>query len=396
MKERPSPTGRHYDDIRIFGTRSGSSLFVRSAGLPYEANQTGFRPSLRHAVAQENPVQTGRLGRLDSDLGTQATHGRWTMNSISELRRRLYENGYRTVAIKNGLKFPTDIAWTDRARRDPPAVISERFDLGWSGTGILCDGLRPIDIDLSNPDHIEQVMFWCLDNLGRAPIRYRDDAPRMLLVYRAEDGEPHKSKQWNGDLKIGVEVLGHGNQFFAYGVHPSGCKLQWMDGVGPHTMPRDQLTAISEHQVGQLLDFVKPFVGEAAKKNHQLEPLQFHSGISQVTDEQVRQVLDAIPNFATDYDWWLRIGMAVFSSTGGSGDGYEMWRSWSAQNGEHSDRETNKVWRALLRTPPSRVGFGTLVFHAREADPTFCPANAVEKITPLERLRASLKWRYSK
>ncbi len=68
---------------------------------------------------------------------------------VAQLRETLWQNGYRAVAIPIGKKFPVDIAWTEKARENPPKVLSE-YNPAKPGTGILCDGLRAIDIDIDD------------------------------------------------------------------------------------------------------------------------------------------------------------------------------------------------------------------------------------------------------
>lgn len=57
-------------------------------------------------------------------------------------------------------------------------------------------------------------------------MRVRDNSPCRLLPYRAAEGEPPKRRIAGRHGK--VEVLGRGQQFMAYGRHPSGAELCWM------------------------------------------------------------------------------------------------------------------------------------------------------------------------
>lgn len=305
--------------------------------------------------------------------------------SLVSLRPSLYANGYRPVAIKYGEKFPLDLEWGDRARRDPPAVITEPFNVNYPWTGILCDGLRAIDIDLSDEAAVDAIANWCHDNLGQAPLRFRRNTSRILLLYRAEKGEPTKSKQWNRDTKEGVEVLGHGQQFLAYGFHPSGGEIEWLDDVGPHNVPRDQLVSITEDQVMALLEFVKPFIGEATvltRRSIEDSPSFQAFATSDVDVEDVAAALAVIPNINTDYDTWLKIGMGVFTSTKGSAEGYGLWEKWSAQNVRSKRDECLAPWKAWHRSNP-KVMFGTLMFYARQADPTFITKQTKDNILNL-------------
>lgn len=309
------------------------------------------------------------------------------------LRELLWTNGYRPVAIRNGCKFPTDTNWGDRAKQNPPACISEDASPTHLGTGVITAGLRAIDVDIADPTMVHTIVVWCLDNLGPAPIRFRDNAVRMLLVYRAAVGEPTKAKVWNSDTRQGVEVLGDGQQFHAYGVHPdTGAILRWADDVGPHNLIRADLTAITEDQVSALLNFAQPFVGEAKPRERPTiartlanRPATF-ADPQDVEIEDVENVLNAISKVGLDYDDYFAIAAAVYSATNGSGEGLALLSRWS------DDAAVKTVWRALERKSPS-IRFGTLVFYARQSDPTFWPKWTDDKSKSLlERARDRIKF----
>ena len=95
--------------------------------------------------------------------------------------------------------------------------------------------------------------------LGTTPLRRVGQPPKRLLVYQAEAGRSRKAQTpelLKGDLKAKVEVLGHGQQSVAFGVHPvTGLPFAW-NGPTPETMPLDELPAVTQEQV-------EPFVAEA-------------------------------------------------------------------------------------------------------------------------------------
>ena len=65
---------------------------------------------------------------------------------------------------------------------------------------------------------------------GTTIIRTRENSARCLLVYRAAEGLPRKRRlvgaSHTDDHACKIEVLGKGQQFVAYGRHPSGVELQ--------------------------------------------------------------------------------------------------------------------------------------------------------------------------
>lgn len=85
----------------------------------------------------------------------------------------------------------------------------------------------------------------------------------------------------------------------------------------------------------------------------------------------VRAALAIIPNDDQHYEDWVRTGIATFAATGGTGEGFEAWQSWSAKSAKHQDAECLRVWRSIERSPPKRIGYGSLCYMARAINPLF-------------------------
>jgi hypothetical protein len=96
--------------------------------------------------------------------------------------------------------------------------------------------------------------------LGPAPIRKRSDSSRLLLLYRASTGEPSK-RTLNGNQGK-VELLGRGQQFVGYGLHPSGTPYQW--NFDPSQCGSGLLTALAEPQLAAFLHAIAPIIGARA------------------------------------------------------------------------------------------------------------------------------------
>jgi hypothetical protein len=302
-----------------------------------------------------------------------------TPQEIFALRHLYYENQYRPVPITNGLKFPTDKAWPDLARQDPPYVCQFMPDHRALGTGILCDGLRPLDIDIDDPALVGEVVDYALDHFGGAPTRYRNNGPRVLMLYAAAEGTPSKAYVKNRDTRAGVEILGKGNQFFSHGRHPSGATLEWHNG--PERTPRAQLNTIDEAGVTEVLDFCAELVaansgsipGLRPRANTRSTPraVSFGSGSGEWHTPDIVDALDHIPNTGADWDFWFRIGAAVFVASGGSQQGFKAWTNWSRQSAAYDKNFTERTWAGLNNTPTSNITPGTLIWHVRQFHPSW-------------------------
>ena len=63
--------------------------------------------------------------------------------------------------------------------------------------------------------------------------------------------------------------------------------------------------------------------------------------------------------------------MALFAASGGSEAGLAAFDRFSQQSAKYDAAETRHRWEHYRQSPPDRLGPGTLVYEARQADPTF-------------------------
>jgi hypothetical protein len=194
-----------------------------------------------------------------------------TIAAVSDLRAELWDAGFRPVPVFNANasvaspgKQPLGQEWQVDARRDPPFCATSPAVAHALNTGILADGLRPIDLDIDDRDKARRCAALAISMLGEAPTRTRQGSPRSLMLYRAAAGEPAKrtltgaSHTKSNSCKI--EVLGHGQQFVAFGRHPSGADLAWFPEAPGHEL-RDGLPAVTEDQIQAFLEACAPDPG---------------------------------------------------------------------------------------------------------------------------------------
>ena len=89
---------------------------------------------------------------------------------------------------------------------------------------------------------------------------------------------------------------------------------------------------------------------------------------------------------------WNRIGMAAWAATGGSEAGRKAFAEWSAKSSKNDPAATEARWQHYRTSPPTRIGFGTLVYLARQHSPgwTYESAKdytaefAVEPVDPVD------------
>jgi hypothetical protein len=83
-------------------------------------------------------------------------------------------------------------------------------------------------------------------------------------------------------------------------------------------------------------------------------------------DVKLDELARAIPN---DFGWhqWNTVGMAFFHESKGSQEGYVAFDDLSAKHPKYDPEAVRERWANWRRSPPNRVGMGTLIHLARQA-----------------------------
>jgi len=93
-----------------------------------------------------------------------------------------------------------------------------------------------------------------------------------------------------------------------------------------------------------------------------------------------------IPN--PDLHWveWNRRGMAIFRCTGGSEEGCKIFDDYSRKSlRKYNARETRARWQHYFRSPPDRIGYGTLHWLATQAVPNWREQLDAQLLTEYQR-----------
>ena len=109
----------------------------------------------------------------------------------------------------------------------------------------------------------------------------------------------------------------------------------------------------------------------------------------QADPKLVAAAMAIIPNDDLDWESWNSIGMACWAATGGSDEGLEAFDQMSQKSEDkYNPTETMKRWQGYFRSPPSRIGFGTLHHLADQASPGWRETYEAQE---LERAYASMR-----
>ena len=171
------------------------------------------------------------------------------------------------------------------------------------------------------------------------------DAARILRIpdtYNRKEAEARPvrlAKQCDGDyaverLKVALEPYLTGASFKANG---GGASLSFE--LPQQVTPKHALQGISDLAAGI----------ETAMPQH-----------------EIKACLDAIPNTATDWNYWNTIGLRVYAASEGADYGLAAWESWSALNPQAGTKDSCRDrWNTFHGSPPTRTGAGALVNEVR-------------------------------
>ncbi|MGI4851919.1 MAG: PriCT-2 domain-containing protein [Janthinobacterium lividum] len=160
-----------------------------------------------------------------------------------------------------------------------------------------------------------------------------------------------------------MEILGDGQQFVAYHIHPDTQQpYEWLSLDDPTTMETWELNDITAEQAQQICDYATSrfqalgWTTKSSVKRHNESTnvavigtpaaddwTQDITGKTEHTLPEIRSILFSIPNDGegVDYDTWMELGMAVWHQTNGSNEGFELFDEWSRQSNKHAQKETN-------------------------------------------------------
>lgn len=86
----------------------------------------------------------------------------------------------------------------------------------------------------------------------------------------------------------------------------------------------------------------------------------------------VAAALAAIPNTERNWEGWRDVGMAVWRACGGAEAGFLQWDAWSAKCEDAYDpTNTREKWESFHRSPPDKIGAGTLFYRAKQHAPNW-------------------------
>lgn len=280
-------------------------------------------------------------------------------NAIGKIPGRRLDSG-----LWAGYNWRKDVAVADDVRR---------WCNAGANVGLRADHFPAVDIDCKDATLVTQIADKAFALLGPAPARI-GRAPKALLMYRTD--EPFgRMRLWivkpNGDKDL-VEILGEGQQYLVYGIHPgTGMPYVWeQDPIGYN------LVTITAAGAKVFLDALEAELSlyyriEREGDGKRLSTLSLdQDGLLAPTVEVVRSAVAVIPNtdalFPTRTDY-LKIGYAIKAACGAANDAdaYEIFLEWASRwdAGYNDPEDVLADWRRM--NGERKVGWNWLAEIAR-------------------------------
>lgn len=277
---------------------------------------------------------------------------------------RLMVAGYEVIPIRAGTKYPPFDKW-EQTVATPKKIRHwiEQYPAG--GVGVLTKLTPLVDIDVRDKTVSTQMVRFVQNRFGQAPERV-GLAPKTGILFRAD--EPFakvQSKTYVDDFgdEHKVEILGDGQQFVAYAVHPDTKKPYLWGSTSPLTTPADRLPVLTEDAAREIVSEFERIVAEKGwelkKKGGSALTLSgsaprgkidkddvFASDaprVEDITNDEILAKLALVPG-NEDYDTWFQIGMALYHQFEGSDEGLEAWHEWSSGAPNYDSDALDEKW----------------------------------------------------
>ena len=235
---------------------------------------------------------------------------------------------------------------------------------GHLNVGLRTGTLAAVDLDLYDPTVAARVYEAFVARFGEAPCRI-GRAPKRLLVYAAEAPRTKiNSAVWlrpnpeEGEKENKVEVLGIGQQFVAYGIHPDTHKpYQWLNGSLEDqelwmlpTIDLDAVAAWVREELPALIPADWTVKGSAtAGAAWDDDPFEAVKNRHEDVDlEALRWMLEQLPqDYCDDRDSWRNVIFAAhhqFHGTDEELDALELVDEWSSKSVKYVTGVVPAIW----------------------------------------------------
>jgi len=289
---------------------------------------------------------------------------------FKDLGEDLVRHGYRIVPLPPGSKGPRMKGWPQASLTVEDVRRMASNGSAQAGVGVIAASTPAIDVDILDPG-IAQRMSDEIDRIfaGQSLMTRTGMAPKFLVPFRSDTPFRKMSSAiyTDGKNEHKVEILGDGQQWVAYHVHPvTGKPYRWFDGLGDdglRTVSRESLPSLSRGDAQLVIDaFERIASGMVATGKWSVRTVGApDQGLRDVaasddpfedqpvgkTEPEVARLLRAHPNGDASYEHWFNVIAAVHHEL--SDAGRDLAYEWSSSSAKHTDEKFDTTWNSLGR-----------------------------------------------
>jgi hypothetical protein len=151
-------------------------------------------------------------------------------------------------------------------------------------------------------------------------------------------------------------------------VHPLRWPGSWHRKREPRLARIVDLRPDAEIEPAEAIELLQPLL--PAQRRNRRTPTGAPQ-LPQLADEDLPAVAETIANPDLEWAKWNRLGLAFFAASGGSEAGFTAFDRFSRRSAKYDAVETQSRWDHYRQCPPDRLGPGTLIYEARQVDPSF-------------------------
>lgn len=303
---------------------------------------------------------------------------------LAKFGERLIDHGYSIIPIQRGSKRPPGDDW-QKIRSTPKLLRSWIGDGGpytRAGCGILTRDCPAVDLDILDEKMSLQMEAFVLEKFGAAPVRIGMAPKRLILfqtdtpfpkvnskTFRDDWADPDAAKSGSGkpvgDLRK-IEILGDGQQFVAYAIHPDTQQpYRWVANGSPSKIRREDLPTLDAEGAAAIVAEFERLCEErgwdqvsvgrpvsrmasAPAKGRIATDDVFASDKAKVdlSPEELRKKLLLVPN-NDDHDTWFQVGMALWHQFDGEQAGLDLWHEWSESAHNYDGPALDARWETF-------------------------------------------------
>lgn len=289
---------------------------------------------------------------------------------------RLVRHGYKVIPISPNSKRPDIRNWSE--------VVAGEVDVkNWStkpdrGIGILTGDVVGVDVDIDDRGIVREFTEYCQLMYGPCLVR-RGFGNKVMLVYRTDTPGPKMTSvtyhDGRSDLDHRLELLGLGQQFVSYGIHPdTGDPYRWV-GDELYDTKLVALSRITDSDKTEMIEFFDNLCLKGGYQVRVRSPVTTSLGTDlmesfkpplDITDEQIQQVLAGIS--PEGHDDWIMVGTALHHQFSGGPEGLKLWDTWSQGSHKYKAAEVARKWQLFQTNRTGGVVSFSSVIHKSTTD----------------------------